>query len=172
MNSNFHQIFYLKKQKNYQSGPAAIYLRITVNGKRSKIPVGRECEPDKWNSSAGRCFGTKQTARLLNDYLDSLKHKVRVAHQQLLDRAKVITADSLRRQFTGESETHHYLLKLLAEHNAKVEALIGNGFEANTRKGYKTSEKHFGGYLKKRYSMADMEINQLDHAFITGFENQ
>lgn len=170
MKSNFNQIFYLKKQKNYQSGPAAIYLRITVNGKRTEVSIGRECEPDKWNSRAGRCTGTKESARLLNDYLDSMLHNVRTAHQQLIDRGKIITADSLRKRFTGESEIHHYLMKLLAEHNTKVAALIGNGFEANTLKGYKTSEKHLTGFLKKQYANTDIEINQLDHAFITNFE--
>jgi hypothetical protein len=32
-----------------------------------------------------------------------------------------------------------YLMQLFKEHNAKVKALIGNGFEANTLKGYNTS---------------------------------
>lgn len=61
-------------------------------------------------------------------------------------------------------------MKLFAEHNAKVKALIGNGFEANTLKGYNTSEKHLTGFLQKEYGKTDIEISQLNHAFITGFE--
>ena len=61
-------------------------------------------------------------------------------------------------------------MQLFKEHNTKVKALIGNGFEANTLKGYNTSEKHLAGYLQKEYSKTDVEIKKLDYAFITGFE--
>jgi len=30
MKRNFHLLFYLRKQKNYKSGPVAIYMRITI----------------------------------------------------------------------------------------------------------------------------------------------
>ncbi|WP_325386321.1 hypothetical protein, partial [Mucilaginibacter sp.] len=36
MKTNFSLLFYLKKPKNYQAGLVPIYLRITVNGKRSE----------------------------------------------------------------------------------------------------------------------------------------
>jgi hypothetical protein len=36
MKTNFSLLFYLKKSKNYQNGPVAIYMRITVDGKRSE----------------------------------------------------------------------------------------------------------------------------------------
>ncbi|GAC1315348.1 MAG: hypothetical protein NVSMB24_40550 [Mucilaginibacter sp.] len=61
-------------------------------------------------------------------------------------------------------------MQLFTEHNAKIKALIGNGFEANTLKGYNTSEKHLTGYLQNEYGKTDIEISQLNHAFITGFE--
>jgi hypothetical protein len=36
-----------EKQKNYKSGLAPIYLRITVYGKRSDITANQECDPVK-----------------------------------------------------------------------------------------------------------------------------
>ena len=83
MKSNFHLLFYLRKQKNFKGGPMAIYMRITVNGKRADMSAGRECDPTKWNSQAGRAIGTKEETRALNNYLDSLQTKVRDAHQVL-----------------------------------------------------------------------------------------
>ncbi|MES2112175.1 MAG: Arm DNA-binding domain-containing protein [Bacteroidota bacterium] len=66
MKINFSLLFYMKKPKNYQTGPAPIYLRITVNGKRAETTTNRNCEPDRWNSQAGRANGTKAEIRLLN----------------------------------------------------------------------------------------------------------
>ena len=39
MKTNVALIFFLKKSKNYVSGPVPIYLRITVNGKRADCPA-------------------------------------------------------------------------------------------------------------------------------------
>lgn len=72
MKTNFSLLFYMKKQKNYQSGPAPIYMRITVNGKRSETTAGRECEPSRWNAHAGRANGTKEDIRAFNAYLDEI----------------------------------------------------------------------------------------------------
>ncbi|MDB5139227.1 MAG: integrase family protein [Mucilaginibacter sp.] len=170
MKSNFHLLFYIRKQKNYKGGAMPIYMRITVNGKRADMSAGRECEPVKWNSHAGRAIGTKEEIKSLNNYLDSLQSKVRDAHQALIDANQTITTESLLNQFTGKTQRSRYLMQLFTEHNAKVKALIGNGFEANTLKGYNTSEKHLTGYLQNEYGKTDIEISQLNHAFITGFE--
>jgi hypothetical protein len=170
MNSNFHLLFFLRKQKNYKDGPIVIYMRITLDGKRAEMSTGRECDPVKWSSLAGRGMGTKEEVKSLNNYLDSLQTKLRNAHQVLVDSNQRITLESLYNQFTGKADKSSYLMKIFKDHNAKVKALIGNGFEANTLKGYKTSEKHLTGYLKKEYGKTDIEINQLNHAFITGFE--
>ncbi|GAA4104795.1 site-specific integrase [Mucilaginibacter panaciglaebae] len=170
MKTNFHLLFYIRKQKNYKGGAMPIYMRITVNGKRADISAGRECEPTKWNSHAGRAIGTKEEIKSLNNYLDSLQSKVRDAHQALIDANQTITTESLLNQFTGKTLKSHYLMQLFTEHNAKIKALIGNGFEANTLKGYNTSEKHLTGYLLNQFGKTDIEISQLNHAFITGFE--
>ncbi|KRT15874.1 hypothetical protein ASU31_12900 [Pedobacter ginsenosidimutans] len=53
MKTNFSLLFYLKRQKNYQFGPVAIYMRIIVNGKRVEMTSGRSCEPSQWNTVNG-----------------------------------------------------------------------------------------------------------------------
>lgn len=145
-------------------------MRITVNGKRADMSAGRECEPVKWNSHAGRAIGTKEEIKSLNNYLDSLQSKIRDTHQALIDANQTITTESLLNQFIGKTQKSRYLMQLFTEHNAKVKALTGNGFEANTLQGYKTSEKHLTCYLQNEYGKTDIEISQLNHVFITGFE--
>ncbi len=170
MNSNFHLLFYIRKQKNYKGGAMPIYMRITVNGKRADMSAGRDCDPTKWNSHSGRAIGTKEEIKALNNYLDSLQTKLRNAHQVLIDANQQVTTESLQNQFTGKTQKSRFLMQLFKEHNIKVKALIGNGFEANTLKGYNTSEKHLTGYLQNEYGKTDIEISQLNYAFITGFE--
>jgi site-specific recombinase XerD len=170
MKSNFHLLFYLKKQKNYTEGAAAIYMRITVDGKRSEFSVGRECEPARWNNSSGRGIGTKEDIRSLNSYLDTLHTKVNHAHQQLLIVGEKITADSLRSQFIGRKEKQYFVVALFTEHNDQVKALIGNGFEENTLRSYRSSHKHLAEFVRHKYRVTDVDIKSLNHAFILNYE--
>ena len=76
MKTNFSLLFYLKKPKNYVSGPVPIYLRITVNGERAETTSNRGCDPNLWNSYSGRLKGTTENIRSFNAYLDGLQHQV------------------------------------------------------------------------------------------------
>jgi hypothetical protein len=49
----------------------AVYIRITVDGKRVETSAGRECDPAKWNSHAGWAISAKEEIKSLNNYLDS-----------------------------------------------------------------------------------------------------
>ena len=71
-------------------------MRITVNGKHSEVPVGRECEPSVWNRHVGREIGTKSDVRALNGYLDTLQTKIMNAHQLLIGAGECITSERLR----------------------------------------------------------------------------
>jgi hypothetical protein len=94
MNTTFRLLFYLKKPKNYQSEPVSVYMRITVNCRRSEISTSRTWDPERWNTSFGRAAGNKEDARSLNSYLDTLRAKVHEAHRQLLSNNERISAES------------------------------------------------------------------------------
>lgn len=63
MKTTFSLLFYLKKPKDYTTGAAPIYLRITVDGKRAELAAGKECEPEQWNSKTGHMRGTKEETK-------------------------------------------------------------------------------------------------------------
>ncbi|QXV65986.1 site-specific integrase [Mucilaginibacter sp. 21P] len=170
MYNKFSLLFYLKKSKTWTKGPIPIYLRVTVSGRRSEISVGRECEISRWNSKAGRCIGNKEESKMLNAFLDTLQTKMRHAHQILLESGQVINAENLKNQFTGNVDKSRFLMEIFKEHNKRMQNLIGNGFEANTLKGYNTSVKHLSGFLKANFGKTDIEIKALNHAFIVDFE--
>jgi aromatic ring-cleaving dioxygenase len=107
---------------------------------------------------------------MLNHYLDTLETKIRHAHQLLLDSDQAITAENLKNQFSGKSKKNRFLMQLFEEHNQRVKSLLGNGFEANTLKGYITSVKHLAAFLKANYNRNDIEIRSLNHEFIVDFE--
>lgn len=171
MFTTFNVLFYLKKRSTYKSGPVPIYLRIGVNGQRTEVSVGRECDPSRWNSHAGRATGTKEDARSLNAFLDTLQAKLSGCHHLLTEAGKEITADNLRDMLTGKKrQRSKMLLDVFKEHNDRIEALLGNGFEPNTLKGYRTTVKHLTAFIGWKFKAEDIELHKLDHAFITDFD--
>lgn len=170
MLTSFHVLFYLKKPKSYSSGPMPIYLRIIVDGKRSEISIGRSCIPAVWNAQSGRCKGNREEVKLLNAYLDSLHTKLNISHQMLVESGKEITVEDLRSAIAGKREKGKMLLEIFKEHNQKVETLLGNGFESNTLKGYRTTIKHLHSFIHDYYKTEDIPILKLNHEFIVEFE--
>lgn len=87
MKTNFSYSIYLKKPKNYENGPVPVYMRITVDGKRSEVTTNRECEPSEWSVGAGRAKWTRERVWSFNAYLDNLQTKVYDACEVLQQKA-------------------------------------------------------------------------------------
>ncbi|TMI75117.1 MAG: hypothetical protein E6H09_02175 [Bacteroidetes bacterium] len=109
MVKTFHNLFYVKKPKNYGKGLAPIYLRISVDGKRTEVSTGRETDPDNdWISDAGRVKNHGEKNKQLNKYLDSLQSKLYDAYQALIREDRIITVETLKNKYTGVYRDNHY----------------------------------------------------------------
>jgi integrase len=170
MKTNFSLLFYMKKPKNYQTGPVPVYLRITVNGRRSEITSGRDCDPERWNAQAGRATGNKQEVRGFNAYLDDLQAKVYEAHRALTEADKPVTAESIRDMFLGKAEPAKTIISVFKDHNQKVEALLGMEYTKGTLCRYKTALKHTEDFLQWKYKLTDIDIKKIDHSFLADFD--
>lgn len=62
-------------------------------------------------------------------------------------------------------------MELFTLHNKQMEEVIGNEYEDNTLKGYKTTFRHLTSYLMANYKVSDICIDALDYNFIKGFEH-
>jgi hypothetical protein len=63
MNSSFRSFFFLKKQKGYKAGPLQVYLRVTVDGKRSEMSIQRNWESKRWNQKTKRAIGSSKESQ-------------------------------------------------------------------------------------------------------------
>ena len=106
MFQTFSLLFFFKKNKISQDGKAPIYMRITVNGKRSQISIKRKVAVEKWNSEAGKVVGKSMEVRELNRYLNSLENKIFKIQQKLLEDNRPISALLFKNIFTGKIENH------------------------------------------------------------------
>ena len=171
LEKTFSLLFYLKKPRNYSKGAMHVYLRITVDSIPKEISTGRQCDPDRWNANAGRCNGTKEDARSLNIYLDTLQTKVYEAKRLLLEKNEVITAETLRNVLKGTNENAKMIMKIFQQHNDELKSLIGKDFSPATLERYKTSYDHTKSFMEWKYGVPDMDIKNLDFEFVSQYES-
>ena len=170
MSKTFGLLFYLKKNKASASGTLPIYLRITIDGKRTEISTKRTIEIKKWSVEANKAIGRTEDIRELNAYLDSLVSKVYQCQRDLIQDNKEVTTETLKNKFLGVEDNQVTLINFFKDHNKQVEKLIGNGYSAGTLERYKTVCKHLQEFMKHTYNVSDYRLNKINHKFITDFE--
>ncbi|MDO7172569.1 site-specific integrase [Mariniflexile sp. AS56] len=170
MQNTFSLLFYPRGNDIDKMGNAPVYLRITVNGKRSEFSIKRKVTLNKWNSEAGKLRGTTDDVRKLNRYMDSIKNKVFKIHEKLTEDEIFITAEGIKNIYLGKVSKQKMLLEIFQIHNDKTEKLVGKEFAPGTVERYKTAKKHVENYIILDYGTNDIPIKNVDHKFITGFE--
>ncbi|MEO6687044.1 MAG: phage integrase SAM-like domain and Arm DNA-binding domain-containing protein [Dyadobacter sp.] len=162
--------YYLKKRNNYVKGNLPIYLRLTIDGKRVELSTKRECEPEKWNSAAGRKSGSKEEAKLLNAYLDTLQAKVYEIHRQLISDGKGISAEVIKNILMGAADKPKMILEIFCKHNGQLRALVGDEYAMVTVVRYETSLERTRNFIAFKFKLPDFEINKLNYEFISDYE--
>ena len=170
MQNTFSVLFYPRKYDIDKNGFAPIYLRITVNGKRSEFSIKRKVLFTQWNPEGGKARGTTMDVRELNRHMDVIKSKIYKIQAQLTDKQEVITANKVKQIYQGKASNQKMLLDIFQSHNNKVEKLVGKEFAPGTLERYKTAKKHVEDYIKLEYNLTDIPVRDVDHKFISGLE--
>lgn len=170
MNNSFSLLFYIKKSKADSAGRANIYLRITVNGKRAELSIRRKIIIVNWNAETNMARGNSPKSQEINRYITTIKNRMYNIEQRLISDEKVVSATMLRDLYLGKDSNSKMLLEIFEEHNKKAEKLVGQDFAPGTIERYKTAKKHVSDYILKNYNGNDINVNEVNHTFITGFE--
>ena len=163
-------LFYLKRVKVNAQGLAPIFQRITINGRRLENSTGKFVEPDKWHSEMSKMKGTSEEARSINNLLDFKKSRINDIQFELLKNNISLNIEEFKNRILGTKERERLLIPIFQEHNRKIKELIGLEYAAGTLERYETSLKHTKDFLSWKYNLTDINIEKIDHAFITEYE--
>lgn len=170
MDATISILFYLKRVKVNAQGLAPIFQRITINGKRLDNSTGKFVDPDKWHSEMSKMRGTSEEARSINGHLDNLKSKILNAEKNLIKKDIPVNFESFKNELTGKKERERMLVPIFQEHNRKIKELVGQEYAPGTLERYETSLKHTKDFIFWKYNITDINIEKIDHSFITEYE--
>ena len=163
-------LFYPKKSDSDIDGKVTVYARLTVNGRRSELSLGRRVDEKKWDSHSGRLRGTSMEVSNFNRFLDNVKNRLFEIYDSLLKDRKDVSASIVKNTYLGKEGKEYMVLEIFKEHNDEIESLLGKGFTKGTLQRYKAAYKHVSAYVQQNYHRNDIPVRRVDHKFITGLE--
>lgn len=168
--SSYGLNFYLKTHHK-GSDLRYIYLRITVDGIQKETSTKRKWEGSRWNQKIERATGTKEDAKALNSFLDSIRRKVEDYKIQLINRNTPITSQKLVDFVLGNTEANTKVLEEFQKHNDEILALVSKGeYSKGTHERYVTARSHVQQFIKLKYKVDDLEFRQLNYEFVKDFD--
>ena len=116
-----------------------------------------------------RATGTKEDARTLNAYLDTMQNKVYETQRLLTEQEVEVTAEAIREKFGG-GERSRRLMEIFQEHNDQMSQLVDIEFAPGTMERYETARKHVESFLQWKYGITDIDIKRISYQFVTDYE--
>jgi site-specific recombinase XerD len=163
--------FMIRRARMLKNHEAPIYMRITVDGERAEISIKRSIDPAYWNEVKGYAKTGSPYAKELNYFLEQVRHIVYEHQQELINRNKVISAESLKNAFLNVGDDdRRTLLQTYEEHNKNLELRIDKGVSRSTYIRHTTSKKHLEMFLQTEYKKNDILLRDVDHTFIVKYE--
>lgn len=164
--TNTFGIHFTIRKNKIKDGHAPIYVRVTVNEKRVEISLKRHIPVSDWNSIKGIAKGSRSEYKSLNLYLEKIRKMLLENYELLQTSKKLITAQTIKSMFLGETEDQLTLCKLIKYHNQHSTETLTPG----TLKNYYTTEKYIRKYLKEKLKVDDIFLSELSYKFVTDFE--
>ncbi|WP_261511527.1 site-specific integrase [Chryseobacterium paludis] len=162
--------FFLKSPKSKSELFRYVYVRITVDGVPKETSTKRKWDMRRWDQNLERAIGTKEDARSLNFFLDSLQLKVDNFKTELVNTGKTIIAARIIEFIKGNEPSKAKVLEEFQTHNDELQALVEKKeFAKGTHTRYVTARSHVQEFIFFKYKRDDLEFRELNYEFVTDY---
>lgn len=170
LENSFGVIFFLKTPKKNEI-QRTVYLRITVDGIPKEISTKRKWDITRWNQKSERASGSKEDAKALNYFLDSLSNRISNYRTELINNDQTITAQKLIDFVRGKNVSKIKVLQEFQLHNDEMLALVKKEeYAYGTYERYTTARCHVAEFINYKYGREDLEFRELNYEFVKDYE--
>ncbi|MCU4156847.1 site-specific integrase [Carboxylicivirga sp. A043] len=170
MRSTFKVLFYIKKSAKRKDGTAPIIARISVNGKMAQFSTKQYIKVTEWSVSLGKVKGRSSEAVATNSLLEEIKTSIHKTYNELIRKEITVTAEKVKNTFLGIGQEQFFLMELFQDSNNLLKKQIGISKSKATYQKAEVCKRHLSNYLKTEYKRNDIDLREINHSFIVGFE--
>ncbi|MCU4176484.1 site-specific integrase [Carboxylicivirga sp. N1Y90] len=158
---------FIVRHKSKLSEMAGIYIRITVNRRKTEVSTKLFCPNDLWDKKKEKVMGgTNFNHHHINKLLEENRAKIQSIYHDLRIKEQLITPQIIKNYFLGIKEEGRTLLRLVDYHYSTQKSIL----RASTIRHYKVTYKYIKAFLKKKLKTSDIYLRQIDYRFIVDYE--
>ncbi|HRO46236.1 site-specific integrase [Agriterribacter sp.] len=170
LEQSFGLNFFLKTPEN-QTKIRFVYVRVTVDGVPKDKSTKRKWDVGRWDQETERAIGTKEDARALNYFLDSLTTKINQYKTDLLNQDITIASQLIADYIGGKTISKAKVLEEFQTHNDELAALVKKGqYAEGTHERYVTARSHVKEFIRFKYGKDDLEFRELNYEFVQSYD--
>ncbi|GAA3772814.1 site-specific integrase [Flavobacterium ginsengiterrae] len=169
LENSFGMAFFLKTAHK-GSKIRAVHLRITVDGITKETSTKRKWDFTRWDQKTERALGSKEDAKSLNFFLDSLTIKVHEIKTEIMYSGKPLTTEKIMDHILGRVTPKIKVLEEFQKHNDEMKALLGKGYAKGTLDRFTITKNHLTAFIKFKFKKEDVEFADLNLEFVKDFE--
>ncbi|QQL50256.1 site-specific integrase [Mucilaginibacter ginkgonis] len=164
--SNSFRVYFTIKSDKARNGKAPLYVSVTVNKEKAYIALKETVSLAIWDFGKGGVKGTRDEARLINNYIEDVRLALGNCYKELLLKGKLITPKTIKSLFLGEADETLTLNKLMAYHNETS----GKSLDPATLKHYRVTQRYLTKFVISQYHADDLLLKDIDFSFIQNFD--
>lgn len=161
---NLNILFWLAVAKQNQKGLCPIYIRMTIQGKRTEISTNIFCAPKDWDTAKKRIKGSDEVTKLQNQRLTQFEAEINKVHLHLEQTQQTISGEKVKKLLFQKAQKT--FLEVYEEMMNQKELLIDIEYTPRTLEIYQTNFTHCKNFLKKTkqegISIADVKTKFLN----------
>ncbi|MCK9640093.1 MAG: site-specific integrase [Prolixibacteraceae bacterium] len=169
MRSTFNVLFYIKRNEPKKDGRVVIMVRITINGIRSQFSSKLLVQPEQWDSKNERVKGQVAEARNLNRLLENIGSSLNVHYNKFMSIDGHVIPERLRNIFLGLEEQEQTIILYFDKYNDQYKLKVGTTSTHRTYTRYLLTRERLAEFMKQRYNLSDMPINEITVSFVDEF---
>lgn len=173
MKTELKVLLYLKRNGQDKDGLCPLMGKITIKGETNstaqfgcKIKVS----PTLWNATSQRCTGKSKAAITTNREIENLLLRLRGRFDELCKTSDTVTADNVKTFSQAMASVQLTLMKIISEHNEEYASRVGVNRDKSSYKHYLRLHCLLSEFLKAKYKVSDVPVQQLDLDFIEAFD--
>ncbi len=170
VNEDLSILFWLKRQKASKEGLVPIYVRITVKGGRTEFSSGKKIHPDHWDEESATATSGCPEYKLINSYIIKTKAELEKHYNQVAAVNKRVHPDMIKDAYMPKQVLQKSLMQAFKLHNEEFAERVAKKKGTNgTLLRYVRLKDKVQDFLKKKYKLADIALDDIEMAFAVNF---
>jgi site-specific recombinase XerD len=170
VNEDLSILFWLNRQKASKDGQVPIWVRITINGNRDGFSSGKKILPDAWDEKAAIAGMNCPDYKLINSYVAKTRVELERHYNQLVAVNRKVTAAMVKEAYMPKQVLQKSLMQAFKLHNDEFAERVSKNKGTNgTLARYERLKDKVQDFLKKKFKMADMPLEDIEMVFAVNF---